>query len=234
MQTRIKKLKERVYRANLLLKQNNLITLTWGNVSEIDREIGLVAIKPSGIDYGVMTADDIVLTDIDGNTIEGHRKPSSDLDTHLQLYKSFANVNAVVHTHSKWATIFAQAGEEIPMLGTTHADTFYGNIPCTRKMTAEEIANNYERETGNVIVERFQTLDPIAVPGVIVNSHGPFTWGKDAHGAVENAIVLEEVAMMAWHTLALNRKAVFQQELADKHYFRKHGENAYYGQGESK
>ena len=174
MQTRIKKLKERVYRANLLLKQNNLITLTWGNVSEIDREIGLVAIKPSGIDYDVMTADDIVLTGIDGNTIEGHRKPSSDLDTHLQLYKSFANVNAVVHTHSKWATIFAQAGEEIPMLGTTHADTFYGNIPCTRKMTAEEIANNYERETGNVIVERFQTLDPIAVPGVIFLVQGIF------------------------------------------------------------
>lgn len=225
-------LKERVLQANLSLKQNNLITLTWGNVSEIDRELGLIAIKPSGIDYDAMTANDMVVTDLDGNMIEGHLNPSSDLDTHLQLYKSFTNINAVVHTHSRWATIFAQAGKEIPMLGTTHADTFYGNIPCTRKMTAEEIAGNYEKETGNVIIERFQSLDPIAIPGVIVNSHGPFTWGKNAYDAVKNAIVLEEVAMMAWHTLTLNHQATFQQELADKHYFRKHGENAYYGQGD--
>ena len=230
----MEKLKEKVYRANLLLKQNNLITLTWGNASEIDRELGLVAIKPSGIDYDSMTAEDIVLTDLDGKIIDGHLRPSSDLDTHLQLYKSFTNINAVVHTHSRWATIFAQAGKEIPMLGTTHADTFYGDIPCTRKMTAEEIASNYEKETGNVIVERFKALDPIAIPGVIVNSHGPFTWGKNAYDAVKNAIVLEEVAMMAWHTLALNNEVNFQHELADKHYFRKHGDGAYYGQGERK
>ena len=234
MKDRIKKLKEKVYRTNILLKQNNLITLTWGNVSEIDRELGVVAIKPSGVDYDTMTADDMVLTDLDGKIIEGHLKPSSDLDTHLQLYKSFKNINAVVHTHSRWATIFAQAGQEIPMLGTTHADTFYGNIPCTRKMTSEEIKGNYEKETGSVIVEKFDDLDPVAIPGVVVNSHGPFTWGKDAYEAVKNAIILEEVAMMAWHTLMLNNEEKFQQELADKHYFRKHGEGAYYGQGDNK
>lgn len=232
MQSRTEKLKERVYRANLLLKQNNLITLTWGNVSEMDRESGLIAIKPSGVDYDAMTANDIVLTDLDGKVIEGHLRPSSDLDTHLELYKSFTEINAVVHTHSRWATIFAQAGKEIPMLGTTHADTFYGDVPCTRKMTADEIAGDYEKETGTVIIERFQALDPIAIPGVIVHSHGPFTWGKDAYDAVKHAIVLEEVAMMAWHTLTLNNEVTFQQELADKHYFRKHGANAYYGQGE--
>ena len=234
MKTRIEELKERVYRANLLLKQNNLITLTWGNVSEIDRELGLIAIKPSGVDYDTMTVNDIVVTDIDGRIIEGHLKPSSDLDTHLELYKGFPNITAVVHTHSRWATIFAQAGKDIPMLGTTHADTFYGNIPCTRKMTAEEIAGNYEKETGTVILERFRELDPIAIPGVVVYSHGPFTWGKNAHDAVKNAIVLEEVAMMAWHTRLLNHEASLQQELADKHYFRKHGEGAYYGQGDNK
>jgi L-ribulose-5-phosphate 4-epimerase len=230
MHERIKKLKERVYRANILLKQNNLITLTWGNVSEIDRSLELIAIKPSGVDYDAMSVNDIVVTDLDGKIIEGHLKPSSDLDTHLVLYKSFAKINAVVHTHSRWATIFAQAGKEIPMLGTTHADAFYGDVPCTRKLTAEEIAGAYEKETGNVIVERFKSLDPIAIPGVIVNSHGPFTWGKNAYDAVKNAIVLEEVAMMAWHTLMLNNEVSFQQELADKHYFRKHGEGAYYGQ----
>ena len=234
MKDRIKKLKEKVYRTNILLKQNNLITLTWGNVSEIDRELGVVAIKPSGVDYDTMTADDMVLTDLDGKIIEGYLKPSSDLDTHLQLYKSFKNINAVVHTHSRWATIFAQAGKEIPMLGTTHADTFYGTIPCTRKMTSEEIKGNYEKETGSVIVEKFDDLDPVAIPGVVVNSHGPFTWGKDAYEAVKNAIILEEVAMMAWHTLMLNNEAKFQQELAYKHYFRKHGEGAYYGQGDNK
>ena len=228
----MEKLKERVYRANLLLKENNLITLTWGNVSEIDRELGLVAIKPSGVDYDTMTVNDIVVTDLDGKAIEGTLRPSSDLDTHLQLYKGFANIKAVVHTHSRWATIFAQAGMDIPMLGTTHADSFYGGIPCTRKMIPEEIFGDYEKETGNVIVERFQGLDPSAIPGVVVNSHGPFTWGSGAYDAVKNAIVLEEVAMMAWHTLTLNGEARFQQELADKHYFRKHGEHAYYGQGD--
>lgn len=234
MHERIKNLKERVYRANIMLKQNNLITLTWGNVSEIDRESGLIAIKPSGIDYDAMAVNDIVVTDLDGKIKEGHLKPSSDLDTHLVLYKNFANINAVVHTHSRWATIFAQAGKDIPILGTTHADTFYGDIPCTRKLTAKEIAGNYEKETGNVIIERFMNSDPIAIPGVVVNSHGPFTWGNSAYNAVKNAIVLEEVAMMAWHTLTLNKEVSFQQELADKHYFRKHGANAYYGQEKEK
>ena len=230
MKAQIQKLKERVLRANLLLKQNNLITLTWGNVSEIHRESGLIAIKPSGVDYDEMKVDDIVITDINGNVVEGTLKPSSDLHTHLEIYKAFPKVNAVVHTHSRWATIFAQAGKDIPILGTTHADTFYGDVPCTRKMTAEEISGAYEKETGTVIVERFANIDPLAVPGVVVYSHGPFTWGENAYSAVKNAIVLEEVAMMAWHTLKLNENVKFQQELADKHYFRKHGKNAYYGQ----
>ena len=223
-------IKKRVYEANKALKESGLVVLTWGNASEIDREAGLVVIKPSGVDYCEMCADDMVVTDLDGNVIAGTLKPSSDLFTHLQIYKAFPAVGAVVHTHSRWATIFAQAGTDIPMLGTTHADAFYGDIPCTRAMTAEEIAGNYERETGNVIIERFQNLDPMSIPGVIVNSHGPFTFGKNAHDAVKNAITLEEVAMMAWHTMNLNPKATFQQELADKHYFRKHGAGAYYGQ----
>ena len=227
---RIKELKERVFRANLSLKENNLITLTWGNASEIDRESGLIVIKPSGVDYKEMRAADMVIVDLDGNVIEGNLRPSSDLATHIEIYKGFSKVSAVVHTHSRWATIFAQAGKDIPMLGTTHADTFYGDIPCTRKMRSEEIAGEYEKETGAVIVESFEGLDPTAIPGVLVYSHGPFTWGKDAYEAVKNAIILEEVAMMAWHTIKLNDDIKFQKELADKHYFRKHGKNAYYGQ----
>ena len=230
MEAEMRELKARVLRANILLKQNNLITLTWGNVSEIDRERGLIAIKPSGIDYDNMTEEDIVVTDLCGKVIDGKLKPSSDLHTHIEIYKGFPKVNAVVHTHSRWATVFAQAGKDIPMLGTTHADTFYGDIPCTRKMTEDEIMGDYERETGKVIVERFNGLNPYAIPGVTVNSHGPFSWGKDAYEAVKNAIVLEETAMMAWHTLKLDTNIKFQQELADKHYFRKHGKNAYYGQ----
>lgn len=230
----VKQLKKRVFEANIALKENGLITLTWGNVSEIDRELGLVAIKPSGVAYETMTAEDIVLTDLDGNVVEGKLRPSSDLPTHLNLYKSFPSVKAVVHTHSRWATVFAQAGRDIPMLGTTHADTFYGDVPCTRPMTAEEIAGDYEWETGTVIVDAFKDKDPDAIPGVVVFSHGPFTWGKDAMSAVKNAIVLEEVAMMAYQTVQLNPNATFQQELADKHYFRKHGAGAYYGQAESK
>ena len=230
MEEAIRILKEKVLRANLLLKESNLITLTWGNASEMDRESGLIAIKPSGVDYSCMTTDDIVITDINGKIIDGHLKPSSDLDTHLQIYKSFANVNGIVHTHSKWATIFAQAAKSIPMLGTTHADSFYGDIPCTRPLTKNEIEGNYERETGNVIVETFANKDYLAIPAVIVCSHGPFTWGKDSLTAVQNSIVLEEVSMMAYHTLALNPKADFDIALADKHYFRKHGSNAYYGQ----
>ena len=231
MKTRIAELKERVYRANLLLKQNNLITLTWGNVSEIDREIGIIVIKPSGVDYEKMSAEDMVVTDLDGNVVDGKLKPSSDIQTHVMLYKHFGDIGAVVHTHSKWATIFAQAGMDIPMLGTTHADAFYGDIPCTRAMTDGEIAGEYEAETGRVIVERFMGLNPMEIPAVVVNSHGPFTWGKSASDAVKNAIVLEEVAMMAWHTIGLNPQTpVMQQELLDKHYLRKHGKDAYYGQ----
>ena len=226
----VKQLKERVFKANIALKENGLITLTWGNVSEIDRELGVIAIKPSGVAYETMTAEDIVLTDLDGNVVEGKLRPSSDLPTHVNLYKSFPTVKAVVHTHSRWATVFAQAGRDIPMLGTTHADTFYGDVPCTRPMTAAEIAGDYEWETGTVIVDAFKEKDPEAIPGVVVFSHGPFAWGKDAMSAVKNAIVLEEVAMMAYQTVQLNPNATFQQELADKHYYRKHGANAYYGQ----
>ena len=228
----LKEFKEKVLKANLALKENGLITLTWGNVSEIDRERGLIAIKPSGVDYDTMTVEDIAVTDLEGNVVEGNLNPSSDLPTHLQLYKSFPQVGAVVHTHSRWATIFAQAAKDIPMLGTTHADTFYGDVPCTRAMTESEIAGDYEKETATVIVEAFAEKDPMAIPGVVVCSHGPFTWGKDAMSAVKNAIVLEEVAMMAAQTLLLNQGATFQQALADKHYYRKHGANAYYGQGE--
>ena len=230
MKERIEKLKERVYHANILLKKSNLITLTWGNVSEMDRELGLIAIKPSGVDYDTMTPDDMVVVDIDGNVVEGSLRPSSDLPTHLELYKSFTKTNAVVHTQSRWATIFSQAGKSVPMLGTTHADAFYGDVPCTRALTKDEIEGNYEKETGTVIIEAFADKDYTAIPGVLVNSHGPFTWGENAMKAVQNSIILEEVAMMAFNTIILNKDAHFDQTLADKHYFRKHGANAYYGQ----
>lgn len=226
----LEELKNKVYRANLQLKENALVTLTWGNVSEIDRESGLVVIKPSGMPYGAMTPDNMVIVDLNGNIVEGKRRPSSDLPTHLELYRQFGNIGGITHTHSRWATVFAQAGRTIPMLGTTHADTFYGDIPCTRKLTADEISGEYERETGRVICEAFAGKNPMDIPGVLVYSHGPFTWGKSAEGSVENAVVLEETAMIAWHTLKLNPAVEFQKELADKHYFRKHGANAYYGQ----
>lgn len=226
----LEELKNKVYRANLQLKENALVTLTWGNVSEIDRESGLVVIKPSGMPYGAMTPDEMVIVDLNGNIVEGKRRPSSDLPTHLELYRQFGNIGGITHTHSRWATVFAQAGRTIPMLGTTHADTFYGDIPCTRKLTADEISGEYERETGRVICEAFAGKNPMDIPGVLVYSHGPFTWGKSAEGSVENAVVLEETAMIAWHTLKLNPAVEFQKELADKHYFRKHGANAYYGQ----
>lgn len=226
----LEEMKQRVYLANLQLTKNNLVTLTWGNVSEIDRAQGLVVIKPSGLEYEKMTPADMVVVDLNGNTVEGKWRPSSDLPTHLELYRGFESIGGVTHTHSRWATVFAQAGQPIPALGTTHADTFYGKVPCTRRLTAAEIQGDYEKATGTVLLEAFQGKDPMAIPGALVYSHGPFTWGKNAQHSVENAIVLEEVAMMAWHTLGLNAAAALQQELADKHYFRKHGANAYYGQ----
>ncbi|MBE6651234.1 MAG: L-ribulose-5-phosphate 4-epimerase [Ruminococcaceae bacterium] len=226
----LEEIKARVCLSNKRLKENALAVLTWGNVSEIDREKGLVVIKPSGVDYDKLTPEDMVVTDMEGNVVEGRFKPSSDLPTHLELYKAFSGIGGITHTHSKWATVFAQAGMSVPPLGTTHADTFYGEVPVTRKLTPEEIAGEYERETGRVIVERFEGIDPCHIPAVLVNSHGPFTWGKNADDSVENAIILEETAMMAYHTLMLNKDVDFQSELLDKHYLRKHGKNAYYGQ----
>jgi L-ribulose-5-phosphate 4-epimerase len=226
----LEQLKEKVYQANVALKENGLITLTWGNVSEIDRETGFVVIKPSGISYDTISPEDMVIVDLEGNKVEGKWNPSSDLPTHLELYRTFPEIGGVTHTHSRWATIFAQAGRSIPMLGTTHADAFYGDIPCTRKLTPEEIAGEYEKETGKIICELFTDSKPMDMPGALVYSHGPFTWGKDAAKSVEYAIILEEVAMMAYHTMPLNPTVEFQQELAEKHYMRKHGPNAYYGQ----
>lgn len=226
-------LKQIVLEANLLLPEYDLVTFTWGNVSAIDRESGLVVIKPSGVEYDDMTADDMVVVDLDGKVVEGHYKPSSDTPTHVALYKAFPEIGGVVHTHSRWATSYAQSGLGITAYGTTHADTFYGEIPCTRKMTAEEIKGEYELETGNVIIETFRerNIDPSAVPAVLVNSHGPFIWGKDAMEAAHNAVVLEEVAFMALHTRMLNPEIQpMQSELLDKHYLRKHGKDAYYGQ----
>lgn len=227
----LERLKQEVLEANLDLPRYGLVTFTWGNVSGIDREQGLVVIKPSGVPYDKLKLEDMVVLDLEGNQVEGSLKPSSDTATHLVLYKAFPTVGGIVHTHSPWATAWAQAGKPIPALGTTHADYFYGEIPVTRAMTADEIAGGYELETGNVIVETFQNLDPAMVPSVLVNSHAPFNWGKDAHEAVHNAVVLEEVAKMALHTLALNPGiGPMDQTLLDKHFLRKHGANAYYGQ----
>ena len=225
-------IKERVYRANMRLKTSGLVVLTWGNVSEIDRERECVVIKPSGVSYDVMSAEDMVVVDLNGNVIEGRLNPSSDLPTHLELYKAFDNIAGITHTHSRWATIFAQAGKSIPPLGTTHADTFYGAVPITRKLTSTEICGEYEKETGKVIIEAFKKINPVDIPAVLVNSHGPFTWGESADKSVENAIILEEVAMMAWNSLNINPNIEFQKDLLDKHYLRKHGKNAYYGQKE--
>lgn len=225
-------LKNRVYQANLLLPKYNLVKFTWGNVSEIDRKNSVIGIKPSGVEYEDLTPQDIVIVDLEsGKVVEGNLKPSSDTETHLEIYRRFENVGGVVHTHSRWATIFSQMGTEIPALGTTHADYFYGNIPITRPMTSTEIASNYEENTGKVIVETFKKLSYKDIPSVLVHSHGPFSWGKDAHNAVHNAIVLEEVAFMAWHSLIMKSNLQnMQQELLDKHYLRKHGEKSYYGQ----
>jgi L-ribulose-5-phosphate 4-epimerase len=228
----LEELKQRVLDANLLLPKYSMVTFTWGNVSGIDREKGLIVIKPSGVEYEHMTADDMVVVDLDGIVIEGDLRPSSDTPTHTALYRAFRNIAGIVHTHSRWATIFSQAGREIPALGTTGADYFLGDIPCTRLMTSAEIAGEYEAETGNVIVERFASLNPDDMPAVLVRNHGPFTWGKSPLDAVHNAVVLEEVAMMAWHVLAVSVDAFpsMQQELIQKHFFRKHGAGAYYGQ----
>ncbi len=225
-------LKNRVYEANLLLPKYDLVKFTWGNVSEIDRDNSVMGIKPSGVEYDDLTPADIVIVDLTtGKVVEGNLKPSSDTETHLELYRSFENVGGIVHTHSQWATIFSQIGEEIPALGTTHADYFYGSIPVTRALTSNEIASNYEENTGKVIVETFKKLSYKDIPSVLVHSHGPFSWGKDAHNAVHNAVVLEEVAFMAWHSIIKKSDLQsMQQGLLDKHYLRKHGENSYYGQ----
>ena len=229
----LEQLKQAVLEANLLLPKHGLVTFTWGNVSGIDREKGLVVIKPSGVEYDGMTAQDMVVTDLDGNVVEGKWKPSSDTPTHLALYKAFPTLGGVVHTHSRWATSFAQAGKGIPAFGTTQGDYFYGEIPCTRKMTPAEIAGEYELETGNVIIETFRSrkIEPAQIPAVLVHSHGPFAWGDDPYNAVHNAVVLEEVAFMAFHAMALTPGLPpMQQELLYKHYLRKHGPGAYYGQ----
>ncbi|MCZ2721032.1 L-ribulose-5-phosphate 4-epimerase [Marinomonas sp. 15G1-11] len=225
-------LKERVLDANLQLPQYGLVTFTWGNVSEIDREKNVIAIKPSGVSYKDMTADDIVIVDLDGNRVEGQLNPSSDTATHIELYKAFLDIGGIVHTHSRNATIWAQAGMDIPALGTTHADYFYGDIPCTRMLTAEEIETEYEKNTGIVIIEEFQkrAITATALPGVIISGHAPFAWGKNAFDAVHNAVVLEEISAMAIGTRSLNQDIRVQKELLDKHYLRKHGKNAYYGQ----
>ena len=228
----LEQLKKEVYEANMLLPKYGLITFTWGNVSGVDREKGLMVIKPSGVEYDTMKPEDMVVVDLKtGKKVEGDLNPSSDTDTHVALYNAFPDIKGVVHTHSRWATTFAQAGMGIPALGTTHADYFYGEIPCTRKMTPEEIGGKYELETGNVIIETFNDKEPNDIPAVLVHSHGPFTWGTDPHNAVHNAVVLEELAFMAWHNIMMNPQIKpMQQELLDKHYLRKHGANAYYGQ----
>ncbi|MBI2333681.1 MAG: L-ribulose-5-phosphate 4-epimerase [Chloroflexi bacterium] len=228
----MKKLKEQVFQANLLLPKHGLVTFTWGNVSGIDREKGLIVIKPSGVAYETMKSKDMVVVELEtSKVVEGELKPSSDTPTHLELYKAFPNIGGIVHTHSRWATSFAQAGRGIAALGTTQGDYFYGEIPCTRKMTVEGIQAEYEKETGLVIIETFKDKNPDAIPGALVYSHGPFAWGKDAMDAVHNAVVMEEVAFMNLHTMMLNPGIQpMQQELLDKHYLRKHGANAYYGQ----
>ena len=228
----LEQLKKEVFEANLLLPKYNLVTFTWGNVSGVDREKNLMVIKPSGVEYETMTAQDMVVVDLKtGKKVEGDLNPSSDTDTHVALYNAFPNIKGIVHTHSRWATVFAQGGRGIPALGTTHGDYFYGEIPCTRKMTPEEIGAKYELETGNVIIETFKDKSPDDIPSVLVHSHGPFCWGTDPFNAVHNAVVLEELAFMAWHNLMMNPDIPpMQQELLDKHYLRKHGANAYYGQ----
>ncbi|WP_300755403.1 L-ribulose-5-phosphate 4-epimerase [uncultured Brachyspira sp.] len=226
-------LKKIVFDGNIELVRRNLVIYTWGNVSGIDRESGLFAIKPSGVDYDTMKFDDMVVLDLEGNKKEGKYKPSSDTATHIELYKAFPEIGAVVHTHSSYATSWAQARKDIKAFGTTHADYFYGDIPCARALTKEEIESDYEKNTGLVIIETLKErkINPMDIPGIILSSHGPFAWGKDVHNAVHNAVVLEEVAKMAYRTIQINPEITrVEQYLLDKHYFRKHGKNSYYGQ----
>jgi L-ribulose-5-phosphate 4-epimerase len=226
----LKKLKEEVFWANLDLVKHSLVIFTWGNVSAIDRERGLVVIKPSGVSYDDMDVSDMVVVDLDGRVVEGTLNPSSDTPTHLELYKAFPQIGGVVHTHSTYATAWSQAGRSVPVLGTTHADYFHGDIPVTRGMTPEEIERAYEKETGSVIIETFAGKNPMHTPGVLVKNHGPFSWGKDAHEAVHNSVVMEEVAKMAFVARMLNPQADMNDHLTEKHFSRKHGPNAYYGQ----
>lgn len=223
-------LKQAVFDANLALVEHGLVIFTWGNVSGIDRKSGLVAIKPSGVSYETMKPGDMVIVDMEGRVQEGDMKPSSDLATHLELYRNFKNIGGVVHTHSEWATSWAQAGRSIPAFGTTHADYFYGEIPCTRELTEEEVRIAYELNTGKVIAETFSKIDPDAVPAVLVKGHGPFAWGTSPANAVHNAVVLEEVAKMGFRNKVLGQDRSIPQYLLDKHYLRKHGKDAYYGQ----
>lgn len=224
-------LRKQVWQANMDLQKHQLVTFTWGNVSGIDRELGLVVIKPSGVAYEALSPENMVIVDLQGNLIEGDLNPSSDTATHLALYRAFEDLGGVVHTHSSYATSWAQAGVPIPALGTTHADYFFGNIPCARALTEAEIKIDYELNTGKVIIETIRERDPMKIPGILVREHAPFTWGKDAHDAVHNAVVVEEIAKMAFRTISINPNMVpIPQVLLDKHYLRKHGKNAYYGQ----
>lgn len=231
----LEQLKKDVYEANMELVQKGLVIYTWGNVSGIDRETNLMVIKPSGVEYDTMSPDDMVVVDMDGNVVEGNYNPSSDTATHIELYKKYPELGGVVHTHSTWAVVFAQAGLDIPALGTTHADYFYGDIPCTRDLTEQEIKSEYEKNTGKVIIETIGSKDVMEVPGIVVKNHGPFAWGKSPANAVYNAVVMDKVAEMAYKTIELNQRVPrAPQYLLDKHYYRKHGANAYYGQGEKK
>lgn len=226
----LEELKKKVYEANMDLPQYGLVTFTWGNVSAIDRESGMFVIKPSGVDYDLLKPEDMVVMDLNGNKVEGKYNPSSDTATHLELYKAFPEIGGVVHTHSTYATSWAQSGRAIPCYGTTHADYMYGEIPCARVLSQEEMDEGYEKNTGTVIIETFQGKDPMAVPAVLCKNHGPFAWGKDAKEAVHNAVVLEEVAKMALFTEQLKPDVESApQRIQDKHYYRKHGVNAYYG-----
>lgn len=227
----LESLKLQVYEANMELPRRGLITYTWGNVSGIDRESGYFVIKPSGIDYDELKPEDMVVMDLEGNKIEGHLNPSSDTATHIELYKEYQEIGGIVHTHSPWATSWAQAGRSIPCYGTTHADYFYGDIPCARVLTPDEIEDNYEKNTGAVIIETLNEKNPMHIPCMLCSNHGPFTWGKDASEAVHNAVVLEEVAKMASQTEMINKNSQkVPQSMQDKHFLRKHGPNAYYGQ----